>query len=292
MAKVRFLKGSYSDRKRVLKWVLLVTVPQTVLDATASLRTASVRQDHRQYCVLVLRTHPVGSVVSSEQANFSNRRLICMQGETTSASVQTETTPQTKVHPHHYTRVLFHHEPHQYQPRNVNRLMEAEKAAAGFNTRVAVALTKGVGTMWTAYTFTVLAFVGLLGLLNLLNPITFLLATWVSQQFLQLVLLPVIMVGQNVLGRKTELQADEQFHTTMSTYHDIEQIMQHLSEQDAELLHQTKMLIQLLEKNGISLQQLEAEAAATTHLDTFVQPQPADSAPVTPASTEGEKPNT
>ena len=74
----------------------------------------------------------------------------------------------------------------------------------------------------------------------------------------------------------------------MSTYHDIEQSMQHLSEQDAELLHHTKMLIQLLEKNGISLQQLEAETAATTHLDTFVQPQPAGSAPATPAPAEGE----
>jgi hypothetical protein len=58
-------KGSYSDRQRALKWVLLVTVPRTVLDATASLRTASVRQGHRKYCVLVLRTHPVGSVVWS-----------------------------------------------------------------------------------------------------------------------------------------------------------------------------------------------------------------------------------
>src|SRR5260370_18296464 len=153
-------------------------------------------------------TDPVGLVVSSEQADFSNRRLICMQGET---------TPQTKVHPHYYTRVLFHHQPHEYQPRNVNRLMEAEKAAAGFNTRVAVALTKGVGTLWTAFIFTLLAFVGLLGLLNLLNPITFLLATLVSQQFLQHSLLPLIMLVQQVLGRKTELQADEQFHTTMST---------------------------------------------------------------------------
>jgi hypothetical protein len=215
-----------------------------------------------------------------------------MQGETTSASVQTETTPQTKAHPHHYTRILFRHQPHEYEPRNVNRLMEAEKAAAGFNTWLAVVLTQGTGTMWTAYVFTVLAIIGLFGLLGWLNPFTFLLTTWVSQQFLQLVLLPVILVGQNVLGRKAELLADEQFHTTMSTYHDIEQIMQHLSEQDAELLHQTKMLIQLLEKNGISLQQLEAEAAATTHLDTFVQPQPAGSAPATLASTEGEKPNT
>src|SRR5216684_2389025 len=30
---------SYSDRKRALKWVLLVTVPRTVLDAAASVLT-------------------------------------------------------------------------------------------------------------------------------------------------------------------------------------------------------------------------------------------------------------
>ena len=77
----------------------------------------------------------------------------------------------------------------------------------------------------------------------------------------------------------------------MSSYHDIEQIMQHLSAQDAELLRHTKMLIHLLEKNGISLQQLEAEGAATTHLDSFVQPQPADSAPAAPPLAEGEKQN-
>src|SRR5260370_15682064 len=67
---------SYSDRQRALKWVLLGTVPRTVLDATASvltrlgnvasqlalraqprraaLRTASVRQDQRKYCVLLV----------------------------------------------------------------------------------------------------------------------------------------------------------------------------------------------------------------------------------------------
>lgn len=101
-------------------------------------------------------------------------------------------------------------------------------------------------------------------------------------------MLAVIMKGQSLLGHHSELMADEQFHTTMSTYHDIEQIMQHLSEQDAELLHHTKMLIQLLEKNGISLQQLEAEAAATSHLDAFVQPQPAGSAPATPPLAKGE----
>jgi len=32
-----------------MKWVLLVTVPRTVLDDAARLRTASVRQDQRKY---------------------------------------------------------------------------------------------------------------------------------------------------------------------------------------------------------------------------------------------------
>jgi uncharacterized membrane protein len=208
--------------------------------------------------------------------------------QTTPASTSPVTTLHTQTPLQHQTRVLFRHEPHQHQPRNVNQLHETEQATAGFNNRVAVALTKGVGTMWTAYIFTVLAFVGLLGLLNLLNPITFLLATWVSQQFLQLVLLPVIMVGQNVLGRKAELLADEQFHTTMSTYHDIEQIMQHLSAQDAELLHHTKLLIHLLEKNGISLQQLEAEVGSASHLEAYTE-KLSSNAPATPA--EGEKEN-
>src|SRR6266568_3804783 len=216
-----------------------------------------------------------------------------MQGEnTTSASVQTGTTPQAQAHPRH-TSVLFHHEPHQHQPRNVNQLHAAEQAAESFNSKLAVVLTQRTGTMWTAYIFTVLAVIGLFGLLNLLPQFVFLLTTWISQQFLQLVLLPVIMVGQNVLGRKSELQADEQFRTTMSTYHDIEQIMKHLSAQDAELLRHAKMLIHLLEKNGISLQQLEAEATTTSHLvDGFAQPQVATDVPTASASAESDKQNT
>jgi len=215
-----------------------------------------------------------------------------MQGETTSSSAKTETVPQTQAHPHHHTSILFHHEPRQHQPRNVNQLHEAEKAEAGVNTRVAVGLTKIVGTMWTAYTFVVLAIIGLLAILNLLSPIVALLVAWTSQTLIQLVLLPIIMVGQNVLGRKAELQADEQFHTTVSTYHDIEQMMQHLSTQDAELLRHTKMLIHLLEKNGISLQQLEAEGVPNNHsVDGFAQSQAATGVPAISAPAESEKQN-
>ncbi len=157
--------------------------------------------------------------------------------------------------------------------------------------------------MWTAYAFVVLAVIGLFAILGLLNPIVSLLVAWASQTFLQLVFLPIILVGQNVLGRKAELQSEEQFRTTLSTSHDIEQVMKHLSAQDAELVYLTKhllaqdaellrqarLLMHLLAKNGISLELLAAEGATTSHLDAFVQTQSADSTAAAPTPAEGEK---
>jgi uncharacterized membrane protein len=230
-----------------------------------------------------------------------------MQEKNPSAFANTEIArTQAQEHPRLSSSVLFQHEPHQHQPRNVNLLQEAEQAASGFNTRVAVALTKGVGTMWTAYTFAVLACIGLFAILGLLNPIVALLVAWASQTFLQLVFLPIILVGQNVLGRKAELQADEQYRRAMSAYHDIEQIMnhlsaqddellllsKHLSAQDAELLRHAQLLMHLLEKNGISLEQLAAEGAIPTHLDAFVHSLSAKDASASPAPAESEKEST
>src|SRR5713226_2473537 len=158
--------------------------------------------------------------------------------------------------PHHHRRVLFEQTIHPHVPRNVNLVYKAEQAAAGFNTRFAVGLTQRVGTMWTAYTFAVLAIIGLLAILGVLTPLVALLVSWVSQTFIQLVLLPIIMVGQNVLGRKSELQADEQFNTTQKSYHDIEQMMQHLAAQDEEILKQSHMIIHLLQSAGITPEQI------------------------------------
>ncbi len=204
--------------------------------------------------------------------------------ETTSATVapmaeETKTTPASEqTIPQHQHRPLFERTSHLYVPRNVNALHKAELAAAGVNTRIAVALTHRVGTMWTAYAFAVLAIIGLFAILGVLTPLVALLVAWVSQTFIQLVLLPIIMVGQNVLGRKSELQADEQFNTTQKSYHDIEQIMQHLSAQDDkivqiiehlsaqddEIVKQTRMMMQLLQSAGISLEQIAEILQAKT----------------------------
>src|SRR5690348_16297453 len=122
-----------------------------------------------------------------------------MQGETTSVPAQTEATPQTQTHPHHHTSVLFHHVTPQHQPRNVNLVHKAEQAAAGFNDKLAILLTKGVGTMVCAYIFAILAIIGFPGLVNAQIAQW---VQWTSQTFIQLTMLSVIMVGQAVLGRK------------------------------------------------------------------------------------------
>lgn len=208
-----------------------------------------------------------------------------MQGEITPAPGSTETINQPQVHSHHFTSKLFHHEPRQHTPQKVT-IAKAEQALTGFNMKIAVAITKGLGTMICAYIFAILAIIGFPGFSA--TPTQY--VQWVSQTFIQLVALSVLAVGQQVLSKHGELMADEQYHTTMSTYHDIEQIMQHLSAQDAELLRQAKMLVHLLEKNGISLQQLEAEVGSISHLEMYTEnlsaTTPATSAP---ASTDGEQ---
>jgi uncharacterized membrane protein len=156
---------------------------------------------------------------------------------------------------------LYEHKHDTHQPANVNELHRQKAKERGFNARLAVVVTESVGTMYCAYFFSVLAVFGLLAILGILPTLVALLVVWISQTFLQLTLLSVIMVGQGVQSNKSEIQADEAFKTTMKTYHEIEQVMNHLGAQDSELLKQTTMLIDLLKKNGVTLEQVEAELA-------------------------------
>jgi uncharacterized membrane protein len=123
---------------------------------------------------------------------------------------------------------------HRHRPVNINEIHDQEQQ--DINSRIAVFLTKTIGSMWMAYAFICLALIGLFAILGISTPIIALIIAWLSQTFIQLVLLPVIMVGQNVLNRKQELQADELFETSKHSFHDIEQIMNHLDAQDEKIL--------------------------------------------------------
>lgn len=143
---------------------------------------------------------------------------------------------------------LFEHTPHEHKPRNVNLLHQAELAMAGFNQRVAVTITKATGNMLCAYAFAFIALLGFPALSAWLGTLVAAYILWLSSEFIQLVMLPVLSVGQQVLGRHQEIMAEEQFRTTQKSYHDIEQIMTHLSKQDDELLEQSRMIRVILEQ--------------------------------------------
>lgn len=143
------------------------------------------------------------------------------------------------------TMPLFEHDFFHHSPKNINDIHTQEQS---FNQRLAVSITKATGTMFCAYIFAFLAILGFPLLSNWFGPIISIYVVWLSQTFIQLTMLPILSVGQNVLGRKAELQADETYTTTIKGYHDLEQIMQHLSAQDEEILKHTELLLEITKK--------------------------------------------
>jgi hypothetical protein len=130
--------------------------------------------------------------------------------------------------------VHFEHVPHPHIA--ARRKAGPPKTAdehVGVNGKIALTLTTVVGTMWCAYAFALLALVALPSALsggNLLNIIQ-----WISQTFIQLVMLSVIMVGQNILGRAADKRAEMTYNDADATFHEAEQIQAHLQEQDVAL---------------------------------------------------------
>ena len=171
-----------------------------------------------------------------------------MAKETSPSSHQTHHREQRR-------RSLFHPTLHAHRPRNVNLLFEAEKVAGDFNQKVAIGLTQVFQAMPTFWLIMAWIVVWILANATIVHfdPLPWPLLLALSS-VPQLPLMIVIMVGQGLLGRKQELQAAEQYETTMKIYHDIEQIMKHLSSQDEELLRQTQMIMHLMQTNGIALE--------------------------------------
>ena len=73
-----------------------------------------------------------------------------------------------------------------------------------FNSNLAVFLTNIVSTMECSYVFAIIA---LISLPAAINGGLAALISWIAQTFLQLVLLSVIMVGQEVQSKKSERRA-------------------------------------------------------------------------------------
>lgn len=103
----------------------------------------------------------------------------------------------------------------------------------GLNNRIGLWITKRVGTMWGAYLFAGLAFISLPAAVS--TGDVRVIVDWIAQTFLQLVLVSVIIVGQNQLNRQAEIRAEATYKDATALLHEVQQLQQHLAHQDAEL---------------------------------------------------------
>lgn len=135
----------------------------------------------------------------------------------------------------------YTHVPH---PRTVERLEHKDEVmkaavdvnknvASKFNSWLAVKITNGVGTMWCAYIF---AIVALIGLPPALKPGGEGIMAWIAQTFLQLVLLSIIIVGQNIAAAASDSRSENTFKDAEAILSEAIEIQKHLKSQDEELI--------------------------------------------------------
>jgi uncharacterized membrane protein len=105
----------------------------------------------------------------------------------------------------------------------------------GFNGRLAATLTKQVGSMWAVYftTVFVLTWITLAtwGFLRGLDPYPFPFLLFLTN-VVQLLLVFIILVGQQILGRANDRRALKTYDDAESIFHQVTRLHDHLAEQD------------------------------------------------------------
>lgn len=144
---------------------------------------------------------------------------------------------------------LFEYVRHPHVERRLEtgppKVVEAAAAMHGpgpvgrFNARFGLKITVIVGTMWTAYLFTLLALVSAPAAFHSGDRI--IIVAWIAQTFLQLVLLPIIIVGQNVQATAADARS-------LATYNDGSAVLEEARQIQAHLMVQDEAIQQILAK--------------------------------------------
>jgi len=130
----------------------------------------------------------------------------------------------------------------------------AERRVDRFNRHVGTAITDAVATMWCAYLFAIIALISLpQAIQESFTPSGFKalpIITWVAQTFLQLVLLAVILFGQNLLSEKADARAEATFRNTKDAEARLATILQGIQSVDdtnARLEEQNNQILKALQ---------------------------------------------
>ena len=109
------------------------------------------------------------------------------------------------------------------------RRVNHENFIVRLNARIGLKVTLIVGTMWAAYLFTLLAF---FALPSAIHQGTYYIIVWLSSSFLQLVLLPIIIVGQNIQAAAADKRAEDTYKDAEAVLSEVAKIQHHLEAQD------------------------------------------------------------
>jgi hypothetical protein len=146
------------------------------------------------------------------------------------------TVADARAHVHQL--VLSHH---------VHNEIHGGSVVGRINTRMAVGITKVVGSMWCAYLFALLALASFPAAIMSRDPI--IIVAWIAQTFLQLVLLPIIIVGQNVQAASSDARAEAD-HQTLLAIHT-------LTAEVDEIAHQQTKMLKILEERSSGQETIE-----------------------------------
>lgn len=116
-------------------------------------------------------------------------------------------------------------------PENINI---KHRTSFKLHDRLAVIITSAIGSMYAVYFFIIFVSVWILWQSlssNPFDPYPFIFMIFISN-IVQLILVPLIMVGQNIQNRHAQLRAEEEYQATKSIHQDIETILTILSNLD------------------------------------------------------------
>ena len=135
------------------------------------------------------------------------------------------------------------HRPRLVTAGDVRQAVHGAGRIGQVNNRLALLITRAVGTMWAAYLFALISFISLpQALAAFMRGETLIGITWLSQSFLQLVLLPVIIVGQNIISASQDARAEAD-HETLTA-------LQALNVRQLEILKHEERILELMAGSG------------------------------------------
>jgi hypothetical protein len=131
-----------------------------------------------------------------------------------------------------------------------------ERGVKRFNRQVGETITDAVATMWCAYAFALIAFISFPQALHDtfaggFKPLP--LITWLAQTFLQLVLLAVILYGQNLSQAKADARAEATFRNTNDAEERLAALLvgiEKRGEENATMEAQNNEILKRLETRG------------------------------------------